>query len=127
MRKAQAAVWGRLGHRGLVLILLGAYDLLYGLYLIRGGPLVARTLLPEGAWGWAWAGCGAALAAGGLMRRDGWAFALGALLETVWAGEFYRLQYLGVPGQWIRGSYFLAFALIITAAAGWPEPVPRRP
>ena len=123
LRRAQVAAWERLGHRGLFLILLGAYDLFYGLYLVQGGPLAARTLLPEDAWGWAWTGCGAALCAASLMRRDGWAFALAALLVTAWAGEFYRLQYLGLPDQWIRGTYFLAFALVITAVAGWPEPV----
>lgn len=122
LRRAQAAVWERLGHRGLFLILLGAYDLFYGLYLVRGGPVLAATLLPERAWGWVWIGCGIAACAAGWMRRDGWAYALGALLVTAWAGEFFRLQYLGVADQWIRGSYFLAFALVITAAAGWPEP-----
>ena len=58
LRRAQVAVWERLGHRGLFLILLGVYDLFYGLYLVRGGPVLAATLLPERAWGWVWIGCG---------------------------------------------------------------------
>lgn len=124
LRRARTAAWERLGHRGLFLILLGAYDLFYGLYLVQGGPLGHALLLPERDWGWAWIGCGAAVAAGGLRKRDGWAFALAALLKCVWAGEFFRLQYLGVPEQWIRGAYWLALALIVTAVSSWPEDDP---
>ncbi len=124
LARARIAIWERTGHRGLFLILLGVYGIFYGLYLVRGGALGHALLLPERDWGWVWIGGGLAVAAGGLRKRDGWAFAIAALIPAVWAGEFFRLQYLGVPGQWIRGAYWLALALIVTAVSSWPEDGP---
>ena len=123
VKAAACRAWRRLGHRGLFLVLLGVYDLFFGLYLIRGGALIAPTLLPEDAWGWAWITTGTLLIAGGTRDRDGWAFALAVFVKTAWALESFRLQFQHHPDQWIRGCYFLALALVVLAVSSWPEDV----
>lgn len=110
-----------LGHRGGFLVLLGAYDLFFGSYLIAGGPLIAATLLSEHAWGWIWLTVGTALIIGGTRQKDQWFYALSAFLKCAWAAEFFRLELLGYHGQWLRGCYYLAFALIVVVVASWPE------
>ena len=113
---------GRLGgHRGAFLAALGVYDLFFGLYLVRGGPLLAPLLLPEDAWGWCWIGTGILLACGAALRRDGLLFALAVFVKTAWALEYFRLQFQHHPDQWIRGCYFLALAAVVVAVAAWPE------
>jgi hypothetical protein len=119
--RARRAVWERAGHRGLFLLTLGVYDLFYGAYLIAGGPVVARLLLPSVTWGWGWVACGTLLLAGGLMDRDGWAFAVATAVKVAWALEFARLALLGVPGQGWRSGYFLALALVVICTSAWPE------
>ena len=110
-----------LGHRGGFLALLGGYDLFFGCYLITGGPFIAATLLPEHAWGYTWLAVGALLIYGGTRQRDQWFYTLAAFTKCAWAAEFFRLDLLGVPGQWLRGCYYLAFAAIVVLIASWPE------
>ena len=110
-----------LGHRGGFLILLGIYDLFFGAYLIAGGRLIASILLPEHAWGYIWLAVGTALIYGGTRQRDQWFFALSAFTKCAWAAEFFRLEVQGIPGQWLRGCYYLAFAAIVVLIASWPE------
>lgn len=122
LARARKAAWGRAGHRGTFLILLGVYDLFFGLYLVRGGAVIAPTLIPRDAWGWAWIAAGMLLIYGGTRDRDGLFYALAAFVKAAWALEYFRLQLLHYPDQWIRGCYFLALALIVTVVSAWPEP-----
>lgn len=65
MRPALALCWGRLGWRGLALMLTGASWISYGASLavqprygtVRGIS-VLLDLMPMAAWGWGWIGCG---------------------------------------------------------------------
>ena len=109
------------GHRGVFLLLLGIYDLFFGAYLLAGGPLGAGLLIPEHTWGSIWIGTGLILLTGVPAKMDRWQFSAASLVKTAWAMEYFREAALGYPWAWLRGSYWLAFALLVLAVAAWPE------
>lgn len=124
LRRAAAALRGRLGYRGTFLALLGAYDLFFGAYLL-GGRLEHSLVLPQTAWGIVWLVTGLALIAGGFLpgRWDTPFFALGVLVKAAWAFEYFWLSvHSEVAFDWARGCYFLCLAVIVMMVSSWPEP-----
>ena len=115
-------LWRHAGYRGMFLLLLAAFDVFYGLYLVLGAPLQFAPLIPERAWGIIWLAVAAALAEGALLGERRWHFALAVALKTAWAMEFFRLQHLHGSLEWTRGGYFLALAGLVLLASAWPEP-----
>ena len=120
--RARRAGWGRLGHRGLFLFPLGCYDVFYGSFLAAGGALQYPTLIPEAAWGGVWVSVGALLLCGAWVKRDAVFFAAAAGLKMAWALEFVRLEAQHASLEWTRAAYWVMFAVIVVAVAGWPEP-----
>ena len=118
----------RVGYRGTFLILLGFFDVFYGWYLAAGAAIQHPFLIGEQAWGWIWIGVGVVLFCGAPLPpdRDRWCYTVAACLKIFWALEFFRLQLIGVPYDWTRGSYFLALTGIVMLAAAWPEPFPGK-
>jgi hypothetical protein len=113
----------RIGHRGAFLLAIGIYDLFYGYYLATGGNIQAVPLIGEKPWGWIWITIGLLLIAGAFTKKDAIFFALAILIKGIWALEFFRLDYeVHVPGDWIRGVYWVALSAAILAVAWWPEP-----
>ena len=124
LRRAAAALRGRLGYRGTFLALLGAYDLFFGTYLL-GGRLQHSLVLPQTAWGIVWLVTGSVLIVGGFLpgRWDTPFFALGVLVKAAWAFEYFWLSvHSGIAFDWARGCYFLCLAVIVMMVSSWPEP-----
>ena len=122
LRQRASMLGKKAGHRGVFLLLLGIYDLFFAVYLLAGGPLESKLLIPEQAWGAIWACTGLILLTGVPAQMDRWQFSAAALVKTAWAMEYFREAALGYPWAWLRGSYWLAFALLVLAVAAWPEP-----
>jgi len=113
----------RIGHRGAFLLCVAAYDLFYGWYLAIGGAIEHAPLIPEQVWGGLWLAAALVLFAGAFFRHDAIFFAAGILIKMVWALEYFRLDFQAhVPGDWLRGCYWLALAAALVTVAFWPEP-----
>jgi hypothetical protein len=116
----------RFSHRGAFLMLVGIYDVFYSLYLLANGSLQAVAGLSEYAWGIIWLTTGVVLILGSTIvwrkkRFDGVFFALAIGIKVAWAMQYFRLEQLRYPLEWIRGAYFLIFALIVLLASSWRD------
>lgn len=111
---------GHLGRRGLVLILVAASDIVYGVSLrvavssipatTRASALSSLTDITSlSVWAWAWIGQGVLVLPFAPRRtgQDAMGFVIATLLPLLWA-----VAYLVA---WIRGSYALGWS----GAATW--------
>ena len=109
---------GAAGHRGAFLAALGVYDLFFGLYLVRGGPLLAPLCCPRTRG----AGAGSApdtAACGAALRRDGLRLARAVFVQTAWALEYpaqFQHHRTSGPGGAAPGA-----GCVVVAVAAWPE------
>lgn len=140
----------RTGFRGLALLLLGAGDIGFGLFVRFSDRLeYTHFLVDVDRAGWLlWMGAGVFLLTGVLNHRpllwwpnrprppfgtyDRWQFAAAMFLKSWWACEYARLAVL--HDQWWvygQGGFWLVIAALVFLMSAWPEPVkvvmPRLP
>jgi hypothetical protein len=109
----------RFGYRGAFLLLLGIYDIFFGIFLVRGALIGHELYIPEKWWGVIWIVIGIALLAGSLIKHNQLFFALAVRIKMTWALEYFNPKDAGT--QWTRGVYTLALAGIVVLIASWPE------
>lgn len=120
-RKFCQKIWNKVGFRGTFLMLLGFYDIWYGVYLVAGGATQHAFSLNNTAWGWIWIGTGLFLLTGAPGHKDRWQFGWAVFIKMVLALEYLLLINI-IPWDWIRTLYWGGFALIILLVSAWPEP-----
>ena len=115
----------RAGFRGAFLALLGAIDVLVGVYLLIADlpPAPHVILTDELIWGYTWIGIGTFLFTGVLASRDGMHFAAAALLKTAWAAEFVWLAVFGDarPQFGLLAAGWVLVAATVVLIASQPE------
>ena len=112
-----------IGFRGMFLLALSLYALMFGLYFLVGGALAHPVLLPNETWGLIWTIGGGIVAAGAVLpRHDRWFFAVAALIQAAWAAEYVRVAVRFGSVNWPRAGYYAAGVLFILITAAWPEP-----
>lgn len=127
-------VYGRLsiGRRGIVLMIFGTFDLIYGWSLLRPPPgsaaavaqLFRNQLIPAEVWAWAWVVAGVILIVQAFMKRDMVGYSVGIAIKISWAAQaFAGWAYGGISRGWVSGLVWLVFAGLVAVIAGWPEPV----
>ena len=127
MRDLVKIIWAHVGYRGTFLLLLGGYDIFFGLYLYGGGSILHALLISEKTWGITWITVGVILLTGVPFREDRIQFAAGVFIKTAWALEYVRLAFItSLPYLWARAAYWIGFALIVLLVSAWPEHKPRR-
>jgi hypothetical protein len=137
MRAAARRLHGKLGRRGIFLLILGIGKTCWGLsFLVNPPPAQGLGLLTHWCdlrhWAWLWIVCGLVTSGAAFLRvgRD-WAGFLAALIPpTVWATAYTAAV---VTGQYSRGAYVALWYLtshvgVILWAAEVPEySVPHAP
>lgn len=128
----------RLGRRGIVLLLLGAGKVCFGVGFIAAPPsAVGLDLLlrraPLCVWAMVWIVAGAVVFASAWLRigRDWVGFAVACIPPVVWAFAYGTAAVAGVypRGAWIFGWYLTSHIGVILWASTVPEhslPHPER-
>lgn len=123
----------RIGHRGALLILLGAIALLYGMSLITTPPPsptpglhLLLEWMPLRGWGVTLAAAGAvAVVCAPVGQGADWpGFAALTLVWLPWSLSFFVSWWpQGTNSRgWVSGLVFISFALIPAVCATWTEP-----
>ncbi|WP_327029700.1 hypothetical protein OG989_04040 [Micromonospora sp. NBC_01740] len=130
MRRAHAALHGRVGKRGTALLTFAALDTGFALRMATaqpGGNTIYGWLHgPIPLWPWAavWLFVAAVCAACAFRGADRVAFTAAIGIKVLWASLYLCGWLLGeVADGWASAMFWGAFALIVGLIAGWPEPV----
>lgn len=126
MRRLWPVVRDRVGRRGVVLLCLAYFGFLYGLSLLHPVPNASMTFLaslaPLPVFAATWLLCGVLCLVQAFLRSDRAGFAYAAGVNLAWALLFIAGWLLGAqPRGWLTASFFLPFAGLALAGAGWPE------
>lgn len=136
MSTARHAIYARLGHRGLFMLLLGGIEVIYGAGLLAAAghdhvrehwwPASVQELggFPLDTWGIIWCAIGVICLASAWSKADRIAYAAAALLNTGWAIlAVHRWLTTGEAGAWAPAAIYTGIAGGVLLVSGWPEPV----
>jgi hypothetical protein len=112
----------RTGHRGLALAIFAVTCFMYGGGLVAGYQPTFRQVwgyIPIHYFGWGWIATGLICCTGVLSRADRWQFTVAVAWVAGWVLVF--LTNWRGPVGWASTASWLCVALMLLAAAGWPE------
>lgn len=121
----------RVGRRGLVLLILGAFDLVYG-WSLMSLPVPSSSsaawrehYAPGWVWGGAWLLAGVVILGSAPLVRDIAGYVAGIAIKVLWGLQtIWSWAFGGVDRGWISGLVWLAFAGLVWVIAGWRENPP---
>jgi hypothetical protein len=122
----------RFGRRGSILLILGAFDVVYGLSLIAPGhdgltspaTIWRQHYLPLWVWGGGWIVVGIVLLVQAAMHNDVLGYTLAICQKVIWGlVSITSWMFGGVERGWLVGIIWFVFATMIAIISGWPEPM----
>ena len=135
MKHARAAVYGKLGHRGMFLLLLGVVEITYGGGLLAAARTPPARLhwwpgstgelggLPLNLWGTVWVLIGTLCLLTAWTAADRIGYAAAVLLNCGWSAfAVQRWLTTSEAGAWSPAAIYTGIAVGVFLVSGWPEP-----